>query len=325
MGRFIDLNKEYDKISYARVINLMKERKLPLLEPIYYFNTVVDVNGNIIKRLFYVNQRTLYNKGWTKQEEYVNRRDDGCIGEIYSIVNNRTEKRYIGQSENFFMRKENHVNSLFAGKHTSTCLQLDFYLLGQDQFTFEILESVKSGKSLTEREEELIIEYNTEFPNGYNSPIKGNKNLRKSYSHRYSKLLMETHNFKKKNNNSNFYMLCVEDYKEKKKELIKKIYLESKGQKYFFEGFSRAYFTEFPPFTDLVLSAFDINKDLIENLSRDQVIKLITDIDIPDNFKKKYYYIVDTINREYNNYLTLDVTDRDELYDDPFFESLVSL
>ena len=182
MDLYADYNKEYN----TTVLRKMYNHELGLGEPLHYYNMLVDINGNKLGSLFWVN--------YDKYIPRVGRKDTNFIGNIYKIENKINGKIYIGQTDNIYIRKAKHVWNLFNNSHSSTCLQMDYYLHGLSNFTFEILENVPYQRKrewkeiLLERENFWITEYNAEFPNGYNSPLKGNS--RKEYLKRLSRILV---------------------------------------------------------------------------------------------------------------------------------------
>lgn len=177
-----DLFEEYNKEHYKKVLELMKNHSLPLGEPLKYYNAVIDTNGRNLGGLFWVNKDNFRTR--------VTRLNGTGAGNIYKIENTKTDKIYIGQSEDIYARKAKHVWDLYNGSHKSTCMQMDFNLYGMKHFTYEILATVEMSKDLLKVEEEYILKYNSEYPNGYNSPIKGSLN-KKLYSKRPSKKFIE--------------------------------------------------------------------------------------------------------------------------------------
>lgn len=99
---------------------------------------------------------------------------------IYKITNLLNGKSYIGQSINIEKRWYEH-------KYKSQCrtdisfnsiLHIAFRKYGIDNFSFEILEELKTVEELDQREQYYIKFYNTITPNGYNILEGGQKNRR---------------------------------------------------------------------------------------------------------------------------------------------------
>jgi hypothetical protein len=62
---------------------------------------------------------------------------------IFSIRNKLTEKRLIGQSANLNGALNRHRLELRLGTHRNPALMSDWHLLGEAEFSFEILEQIK--------------------------------------------------------------------------------------------------------------------------------------------------------------------------------------
>ena len=60
---------------------------------------------------------------------------------IYRIVNLETNKSYIGLSRSLANRKYNHFAELRGNRHPKKDLQSDYNKLGEDYFSFEVLEN----------------------------------------------------------------------------------------------------------------------------------------------------------------------------------------
>jgi hypothetical protein len=171
----LNLDKDFDKFHDEKVIKKFLEHSLPLGETLYYYNTLVDINGNILGKLFELNSE--YYSRNRKRKKMAYRIDERIVGEVYKIKNIITGKVYIGESIDVVMRKNTHVRDLYSGWHSNRLMQFDFYAYGISAFTFEIIEQVKRKDSLSQREKYWVKEYDSEFPNGYNMPKS-----RKEYS-----------------------------------------------------------------------------------------------------------------------------------------------
>lgn len=80
-------------------------------------------------------------------------------GGIYQIRNTRTNKIYIGSTNNFKKRAYQHESRLNAGKHYNKYLLAAWNKWGSDNFIFEVVEVIEGDKlTRTIREEELIKE-----------------------------------------------------------------------------------------------------------------------------------------------------------------------
>ena len=176
-----DLFEEYNAEYNKKVLREMYNHSLCLGSPLHYYNMLVDINGNKLGSLFYVNPDK---HGFYGLDSRLARRYGTGAGNIYKIENTRMDKIYIGKSNDIYKRKSHHVSTLYGGSHENSCMQMDFYLFGMNSFIFEIIEKVEYRKDLVIREKFWIKEYNCEYPNGYNSTIgKGSRN---DYSKRYS-------------------------------------------------------------------------------------------------------------------------------------------
>jgi group I intron endonuclease len=127
---------------------------------------------------------------------------------IYMIRNTETGKMYVGQTENIDLRKSKHASDLNQTKHSNADIQLEYILYGSDKFVFEIIEFLGKNDNLLEREKYWIKYFNTEWPNGYNSPYGYNE----TYSQRPSKKIIEEI-LKIKENNSTENIGKTKNYK----------------------------------------------------------------------------------------------------------------
>ncbi len=84
---------------------------------------------------------------------------------VYSLINKRNGKRYIGRTINPKNRIQTHLSSLRSGKHYNKLMQLD----AGDGFLYEILESGISYKDISSKEREYMVKFKTYDSNfGYN-------------------------------------------------------------------------------------------------------------------------------------------------------------
>ena len=86
---------------------------------------------------------------------------------VYSIVNNISKQRYVGQTTNYYRRKEEHLSKLRENRHPNPKLQSAWNKYGEENFTFEKECFDISKKELDDKEKEYIKRYNS-FINGYN-------------------------------------------------------------------------------------------------------------------------------------------------------------
>jgi len=91
-------------------------------------------------------------------------------GHIYIIKNIKTGFAYIGQSDNIIQRKSKHLTDLKNLNHVNADMQVDALLYGLNNFTFGIIEFNIKKEDLLNKEKEWIKYFDTEYPNGYNSP-----------------------------------------------------------------------------------------------------------------------------------------------------------
>lgn len=71
---------------------------------------------------------------------------------IYQIKNKQTGRIYIGSTNNFKKRKDQHFSELRKGRHVNRKLQTDFNTFGEDAFEFNIVEYTWRNRRL-EREQ----------------------------------------------------------------------------------------------------------------------------------------------------------------------------
>lgn len=87
---------------------------------------------------------------------------------IYQILNNLNNHCYIGQTNNFKRRVEQHKSDLKRGVHDNPYLQKAYNKYGLDAFSFNILyQEDCDQEQLNKLEEQYIEKYNS-YENGYN-------------------------------------------------------------------------------------------------------------------------------------------------------------
>lgn len=88
---------------------------------------------------------------------------------FYKIENKKNRRVYIGQTRDFKKRIATHKYLLKIGIHSSKKLQFDYDQYGEDNFNFEIIDTLTGaiGIRIREKENSLFKEYNSKI-NGYN-------------------------------------------------------------------------------------------------------------------------------------------------------------
>jgi hypothetical protein len=81
---------------------------------------------------------------------------------IYIIINQQTNKIYIGSSNNIYYRLRRHISDLLKNQHGNQHLQNSFNIYGINNFTTNILEKVNEDQ-LIERECYYIDKYKPEY------------------------------------------------------------------------------------------------------------------------------------------------------------------
>lgn len=87
---------------------------------------------------------------------------------IYKILNNITNKCYVGSTKNFDIRWNQHLKNLKNGRHSSIKLQRSFDKYGENAFSFHIIEYVEYEKNLIIDKENYWIHNLNSKSNGYN-------------------------------------------------------------------------------------------------------------------------------------------------------------
>lgn len=77
---------------------------------------------------------------------------------VYRILNIRNKRVYIGSTNDFETRKQEHLGQLRKKKHINRFLQSDFNDFKEDSFVFEIVfDYFKTRESMLIKEYELIL------------------------------------------------------------------------------------------------------------------------------------------------------------------------
>lgn len=131
---------------------------------------------------------------------------------IYCIHNLKTNKNYIGQTnEGFFKRFNRHAGALKKGTHFNKHLQRAFNLYGTDSFIFYVVKKLESPDEIDEAEKYFIREFNS-INNGYNI-LEGGGGMSganhpffgKKHSEETKRLLSELHKGMRTGPLNNFY------------------------------------------------------------------------------------------------------------------------
>ncbi len=99
---------------------------------------------------------------------------------VYSITNTINNKKYIGKSDNIYVRWDEHRKELNKGVHHNKHLQRAWNKYGENNFIFEIIEKCKNDELAYQREQYWVNYYDS-FKNGYNMNEGGTGGL--GYTH----------------------------------------------------------------------------------------------------------------------------------------------
>lgn len=137
---------------------------------------------------------------------------------IYRILNTKTGKSYIGQTNNLGIRFSKHKYTLKKGIHYNSHLTASYNIHGKESFIYEILYTITDItdqneilKILNEKEKEFIIKYDS-LINGYNNTSGGDNFI---VSEETKRKLSVSHQGQK-----------VSEYQKQRTKEIKKLILE---------------------------------------------------------------------------------------------------
>ena len=102
---------------------------------------------------------------------------------VYKIENQKNGKVYIGSTNNFNFRRNDHFSDLRHDQASNTHLQNAWNKYGEDNFTFEVLEKFNGEtEELREREKHWIKEYDaTNREQGYN--VRSDPTINEGFNH----------------------------------------------------------------------------------------------------------------------------------------------
>ena len=87
---------------------------------------------------------------------------------IYKVTNLINGKVYVGKTKhNLMVRKNNHL-AYTRYNYYKSCFHDAIHKYGEDNFKWEIIDSVMFAESLNELEKYYIKKFNSRVPNGYN-------------------------------------------------------------------------------------------------------------------------------------------------------------
>lgn len=95
------------------------------------------------------------------------------VGYIYSIINNKTKERYVGQTIDLERRKKEHFKDLESNKHLNKKLQSAWNKYGKNNFSFEYQKYDLANKDELNILEKAFIQQYDSYYNGYNLTLGG--------------------------------------------------------------------------------------------------------------------------------------------------------
>lgn len=95
------------------------------------------------------------------------------VGYIYSIINNKTKERYVGQTIDLGRRKKEHIKDLESNKHLNKKLQSAWNKYGKNNFSFEYQKYDLANKDELNILEKAFIQQYDSYYNGYNLTLGG--------------------------------------------------------------------------------------------------------------------------------------------------------
>lgn len=95
------------------------------------------------------------------------------VGYIYSIINNKTKERYVGQTIDLERRKKEHFKDLESNKHLNKKLQNAWNKYGKNNFSFEYQKYDLANKDELNILEKAFIQQYDSYYNGYNLTLGG--------------------------------------------------------------------------------------------------------------------------------------------------------
>lgn len=137
---------------------------------------------------------------------------------VYKITNNINNKIYIGITNDYKRRWREH-----KGKHNkNSVISKAIHKYGEQNFSFEVLYSGLSIEDANQKEIELIQQYNSLIPNGYN--ISSGGGVQKGSENGRAKLTKEQAQYILDNRNQPMYVLYEQFNEILTYSAFKKIY-----------------------------------------------------------------------------------------------------